>query len=377
MEGTHLNSKKSDIWSSAVPDVTLTGRHLAAARSVLERSVDTSEIRLAFVSGSLAAGLGHAFSDIDVYVATSSGNFIRQRDYIEDGLVVQINPLSDRELELISRASGEYVATARDRWQLELPEEDLKRVVRYALGTVLADETSCLPPVGQAWDVSRRILMTGSAYYIGGLAEDALGALQIGDHLTAVKASEIALENALECSLAGAGDIYVGSKFSLRRAARSKALKDILDDLWMLLSNPETQADCLDHVVNRMFFVSHLVANSMLLGWERPMARMPKYVNRHCSGEVTRSPWAIPVRLSDSWGMVAPDSGFRVNAKTVLLWLLLDGRSIDSLPDAMARYDVGEVPSQTNLIRAIDQLEEKNVAVSGSAWLGVKGGKNA
>ncbi|WP_331742711.1 hypothetical protein [Streptomyces sp. NBC_01006] len=54
-----------------MPDVHLGEAHLAAARAVLDEAVGRDNIRLAFVSGSLAAGLGHGLSDIDLYVTTT------------------------------------------------------------------------------------------------------------------------------------------------------------------------------------------------------------------------------------------------------------------------------------------------------------------
>jgi hypothetical protein len=354
--------------STAVPDVFLDETHLAAARSVLEREVGWDNVRLAYVSGSLAAGLGHGLSDVDVYVATMGGDPITECSFPENGSVVQITPVSEADLGLIVRICSEYTDTAATRWQTNLSDAELQRSLRYAIGTVLVDQGSGLPSTADSLLTLRRVLMTRSAFWLSSLAEDALGALQIGDLLTALQASLMAVELALECALTSAGDVYLGRKFQLRRAARSTALSEVKSDLWTFLGQPSSLAgDALGQfVVGRMLFCSHLVANGLLNGWDQPIDRVPGFEDRRAQNGPVRSPWVIPVRFADAWGMAGPDIGYRTRAGMVRLWLALDGRPTREVRLGLAEDAAFARVSPELLDAAIAQLIEVEAAVADS-----------
>jgi hypothetical protein len=353
----------------AIPDKFLDATHLAAARSVLERVVGLDNTRLAFVSGSLAAGLGHGLSDVDLYVATRSGGDPKAYGYRQDGYIVQINPVSGDCLDLMARTCSAYTALPGDRWQVELGEDELQRSVRYVIGTVLADNGSGLPAPAQGRQTMRRVLMTLHAYELASLAEDALGALQVGDELTALQASLMGLEHALEAALAGTGDVYVGRKFGLRRLARSAALRTVLPELMSELGRPAVPGgpgETAGLVTQRMLLASHLVGSVLLDGWDRPAPEIRAFPDRWTAGGPTRSPWVVPVRLADSWGMAGPDIGYRTKQGMVRLWLELDGRPADDIHRGLDADPDLAGTSRDLLEAAIAQLIEKAVAVPSS-----------
>jgi hypothetical protein len=360
----------NDVFSAPpAGDVWLTEAHLSAARRVLSRVLPADRVRLAFVSGSFAAGLGHDMSDIDLYVAADGTTPVPSRGYREDGFVVQITPLSSPTLDLIASLRAGYTATAKDRGQIELGDSVLRPVLRYSIGTVLANADPELPTPQHCHRTLRQILMTTNAYLISNLAEDVLGTLRTGDTLTALQASAMALEHTLECALAGAGDIYAGRKFLLRRAARVAALRDVLPTLWELWRPPASGDGIEELVLRRMLFASHLVAHAMLSGWDSPTDRFPAFTDRRTDGGPTRSPWTMPVRFADSWGMAGPDIGYRVTPGMVRLWHLLDGRPLSEVRELFAAAPADKAGSRELLDHAVAQLVEKKAAVPGSGAL--------
>lgn len=355
-----------------VLDMLLDQAHLDAARRVLAEVVGGERIRLAFVSGSLAAGLGHGLSDVDLYVALRQEDGVLElHSYRSDGFIVQVNPLSQEDVDLIASTCSGYSDTAEHRPQTTLAEADLQRCARYAIGTVLVADAG-LPSTEVSVLTIRRILMNANAYLVSHLAEDSLGAIRSGDPLTALQASQMAVESALECALAACGDVYVGRKFQLRRAARARALRGILRDLRGFLCQPNhavSLAQTADLVARRQLFCSHLVSWSLLEGWEGPVVGFPAFADRQCDGGPLRSPWVTPVRFADSWGMAGPDTGFRTRAAMIRLWHALDGRPADEAYWALISSTNGQSLPRESFDAAVHQLAHAGVAMTGGHHL--------
>ncbi len=373
------------IAALAVPDAYLTGAHLAAARAVLDRVVGRDKTLLAYVSGSLAAGLGHGKSDVDLYVA-AAGDPPEDCAYRETGVIVQVNPLTPAGLEQIAATCAAYSDTAGSRPQMTQSETALQRAVRWAIGTVLAGgadggqdgETggAALPGQEASRTVMRRVLMNRHAYLIGSMAEDTLGALEISDALTALHTSVLCVESAIECALAGTGDLYVGPKFLFRRLARSAALREVADCAWELLRQPAAPAleEAAGLAVRRLLFCSHLVSRAMLDGWDAPAPRIPAFADRRAAGGPVRSPWVHPVRYADTWGMAGPQSGYRTTGAMVMLWHALDGRGLAEVHRELAR-DTGGGPVPRELLdSAVAQLIGNGAAVTDGGSIRAKGG---
>jgi hypothetical protein len=352
----------------AIPDRFLSEEQLAAARAVLERVVGLDATRLAFVSGSLAAGLGHAMSDVDLYVSAEPGVEVADHEYHEGRHVVQINPIRPDELTRLIAVTTEFTAGPADRWQVNLTDQQLTPAVRYAIGTVLIDRGSGLPPAPQAWQTMRQVLMVTRAITIATYAEDVLGALTVGDELTALQTTNIAVGLAVECLLAGVGDLYVGQKFNLRRLARSGAVREALPLLWESLRLPAAPLGLTGTrwlVEGRLRLVGRLVADVLLDGWDKPLDQLPAYTEPRTGGGPLRSPWVLPVRFADSWGMIGPDTGYRSKEGMVRLWRQLDGRPVDELHRDLAGDPAFAGTSRELLDTALARLIENKVAVPG------------
>jgi hypothetical protein len=366
------NAQSTGNASTAVPDIFLADCHLSAARAVLDREIGLANTRLAFVSGSLAAGLGHGMSDVDLYVAQFDG-IPAARGYRQDDFIVQVNPVPAEQVARIADTCAGYGDTAARRPQTLMTDAELQPALRYAIGTTLVDQGSCLPAAADGILAVRKILMNRNAYWLSSFAEDALGALQTGDALTALQASLMVTEFALECALAGAGDVYLGRKFQLRRLARVPALRDVRSQAWAYLRQPDASADLgetAEFVIQRMLFASHLTSCALLDGWDKPLSGLPAFTDRRAEGGPVRSPWVTPVRFSDSWGMSGPDAGYRTTAAMIRLWHSLDGRPVEAVHQRFS--DSGGADSSRTVIpperldAAITQLVENHAAVPDS-----------
>ncbi|WP_280243772.1 hypothetical protein [Nocardia abscessus] len=359
---------RSSAIPQAIPDVYLDAEHISAAQRVLERVVGSENTRLAFVSGSLAAGLGHGMSDIDVYVSAEPGVDVPDRSYREDRWEVQINPISVTRLEEMARVCAQYAVTTEDRWQADLSDPELVRAVHYAIGTVLIDRDSGMPSAQQSRRTLRQVLMTKQAWTLAGLIEDALGALQVGDGLTAAQASLMAVEEAVQCALIGAGDLYIGRKFLLRRLARCVPLRSVLPQILDALHTSDHSTDLSvteQLVTRRSLLCGHLVAHAVIECWESPGKGFADAEDRSSQGGPTRSPWTVPVRLADSWGLVAPDTGYSTTEGLIRIWRELDGRPVGQIHRDFEgdEFLTGTPPDV--LDAAITQLVECGVAAYG------------
>ncbi|ATL66170.1 nucleotidyltransferase domain-containing protein [Nocardia terpenica] len=358
----HIVERTAGFAELTVADRFLDESHLTAARRVLDKVVNSVDIRLAFVGGSLAAGLGHGNSDIDLYISARTD--LREGNLSQDGYTVQVNPITSNRLEELARICAANTISEDNRWQVELGEPELKRAVRYAIGTILVDNYSGLPTPAVARRTMRQVLMSRTAWYASSFAEDVAGALHIGDGLTALQASVIGVEEAVECALTAVDDLYIGRKFLLRRVFRNAALSAVSDDVYHLLSQPVgdlSLREVTEIVTRRMRFAGHLIAWSLREGWDTPLRSLPAFPDTWTHGGPTRNPWTIPIRFPQSWGLISPQTGFSTTAAMVGIWRESDGRPTDELYHALRTRDEFDGISPELLDAALTQLVECDV----------------
>src|SRR5207249_3245212 len=102
-------------------------------------------------------------------------------------------------------------------------------------------------------------------------AEDARGALAVADHYTALAAADQAVDAGIEALLAAERALYIGPKFLLRRAARSRLLAPWFEPLWEL-RHQQVPLDGLagsaaELVRQRLSLAGGLVAVAATTGW--------------------------------------------------------------------------------------------------------------
>ncbi|GHJ53033.1 hypothetical protein Nm8I071_23400 [Nonomuraea sp. TT08I-71] len=310
-----------------VPDVRFSTAQLAAARAVLAEQSQQSRIGLALLGGSLAAGLGHSLSDIDLYVVYLDPTPSTVPDD-RDGPPVHVEAIEREAFADLGALAAQFRATSSDRSQLFLAESQLKQLARLATGLVVADADQDLVALIPRRQVVRQILMARNACDFAVAAEDAIGAADSDDWYTALSASHSAVQYAAEAALAGAGDVYLGPKFLFRRLARTSATSHLVPELWRLtqapaaLARPNGWARTL--VEARLLAGSHLLSWSLLDGWDSPVGRIPPLPERRHSGP-RRHPAYSPLRFADGIALAGPHRGAKVSEGMLRAWRHLNG----------------------------------------------------
>jgi hypothetical protein len=326
--------------SWAVPDVHFSAAQRAAAAEVVRRDLGGPDVvGFAFLGGSLAVGLGHATSDVDLY-AVSDDLPADEIGYEHGGVTVHVSTLRPDAVRKLVDVASEYRATGMSRGQLYLDLKSLVALVRLTTGVpVLATPAWQSVLGGLRRDVVRKIFIARNSNGFVASAEDVAGSLAIGDRYTALGASTLALELAAEATLAAADDLYWGPKFLLRRMARTTVTAPWAPVLWSLLANafPAGPPDDLDQVrrvaEQRLHVGNLLVSCCALEGWDTPLTRLPRPDE---VGVPTRSPYFAPIRFTDGWALQGPEHAYEVNEATVRLWRDLTPAADGPGPAALA-----------------------------------------
>lgn len=332
----------------AVSDVRFAPEQLAAAERIVREDL-AGRVGLAFLGGSYAVGLGHATSDVDLYV---TGDDLPDQEvvYTKDGVAVHVGRLAGDFVRRLVELGREYRCTGARRGQILLDFRTLNELVRLTTGHRLVcspEWSATLAPLRRA--VVRQILVARNANIFAAHAEDVLGALVSGDRYTAASASAIALEMAAEATLASADDLYVGPKFLFRRLARNPVTSQWCPVLWQLLNRAFADWPTADEMTDdatasldrvRRIAERRLLAGNLLLtwcaleGWEQPLRRLPDPGGD--LSDTPRSPYFAPVRFADGWAFMGPDDGYAVNESVVRLWLDTDGTDDGPVASALA-----------------------------------------
>ncbi len=315
---------------SAVPDVHFTERQIAAVRYVVEHRLG-GQAELAFLAGSLAVGLGHGTSDVDVY-AVGDGLPEQERGYEHDGVLVHVTRLDGGLVRRLAATGARFTATGSDREQYLLDYKVHNALVRLTTGyriTATPEWQDVLSALRR--DVVRQILIARHANVFAAFAEDVWGALLSGDRYTAATASTIALENAAEALLAAAGDIYFGPKFLFRRLRRTEVTSAWAAELWRLLNQGFARGlDDLEAVVAHRLRVGNLLlAWCVTEGWDKPLRQLPAPESVAAGETSRRSPYFATVRFSDGIALMGPDRGYAVAESVLRAWRDADRFGLD------------------------------------------------
>ncbi|MFD1082280.1 hypothetical protein [Micromonospora andamanensis] len=341
------------------PDVRFSAAQMTAAREVLAEQARHSRIGLALLGGSLAAGLGHSLSDIDLYVVyldPPPSTVLDDRD----GPPVHIEAMERKDLAELGAVAASFRATSSDRSQLFLAESQLKRLVRLATGLHVAGTDPELIAMIPDRQVVRQIIMARNACDFAVAAEDAFGAADTGDWYTALSASHSALQHAAEAALAAADDVYHGPKFLFRRLARTSATRHLVPELWFLTQAPVAVAIpngwARSLVERRLLAGSHLLAWSLLDGWENRVDRFPPPPEQHTSGP-RRHPAYSPLRFADGIALAGPHRGAEVSEGMLRAWRHLNGGDLaESLRDLVLHEPGFGTVTQSALTAAVEGL---------------------
>lgn len=358
-----------------VPRRGLTEEHRHAVRSVLADLMREREVRLAVVSGSLVAGVGHAVSDVDLYVV-SSGEPLPGHAYTTYGPAVHVSPVREEQVRRLADHAADFRVTSADRSQLSLGPAENKLLLRLLNGErLLATDPYARLLDRMDVDVVRRLVMLRHGAHAVELQEDVFGALRSGDPYTALTAAHRALLHSLEAGLAGVGDVYDHEKVVFRRLLAQPATVALVQPAWSLLESgirPGAPADEVARVArDRLLLGSLLVGTAMLDGWDRPAGAVPSFAVG--AGGPLRSPYFGLLRFADGIALSGPDTGFRVSERMARLWLALDGRPIAeaaraAFPDSDAEPSAVEAAARRLVEFGAVEMPPGDDREGGAAW---------
>ncbi|NUP15824.1 MAG: hypothetical protein HOZ81_06960 [Streptomyces sp.] len=317
---------------------SLNDLHLSLARGVHEELAAAHDLAFTVVSGSLAFGLGHGTSDIDLYAMTADGTPLDYRVRAGGSVPVQVNAVTPESLALAVRwAASDADYTAGDRSTFTVQENIRKLAIRLNGGVVLhADDRHRALLGSLSGDVIRRRVVAGEGVVVGSYLEDVSGAVASDDLDTAFLSARLALTHACEAILAATGDLYVGPKFLTRRLRRNTYLDKLLDPILEGLDLVPYRSPAGESVEERCraraALASYLCAKASLDGWEFPLMEIEPFEQGREGPR--RDPFFTLLRFGDGIGLAGPDKGFKVSPDAARLWLGLDGtRSSRSVTD--------------------------------------------
>ncbi|HET8641097.1 MAG TPA: hypothetical protein VFM37_04120, partial [Pseudonocardiaceae bacterium] len=263
---------------------------------------------------------------VDLFVVPARGTVVDGRAKQFDGIPVQLNVVTHASLEEYARTFDAYRVTPSDRSQLYTVhmQAGLKAVTRLAFGRPLHASPVCEAAYSRIdQDVLRQLVMTECARQVARNAEDAAGAMAVGDPLIALSATAAALHYACETILAAHGDVYLGDSFFWRRLARLDPEAELARTVWHAL--PENLPWGADSAAVRrraedgLHLASHLASHALLDGWTRRLVGVPPYAPQVEGAR--RNPFFTLLRFGDTITFAGPDKAFRTTEQTARLWL--------------------------------------------------------
>jgi hypothetical protein len=324
-ELVHLADSRSGSYFSA--------EQLTEVRRLVEDSPAgrRGHVRGILLTGSIAAGLGHGQSDIDVIVVTDSSDRMSALNYIRAGRRIDLLPVGLTELAALVAQGNRFTATRTSRSQVMMEHTRAMTVVRANTAEVMrADDAVRTVLSGIDHAELARILMTRAAIEAATYTEDVAGLVEIGDWYTALDTSELALRKACDVFLTASHDFYISDKFLFRRVFRTPGLARLRDSLWTEthrgLARSESVPTMRAAVHRRLQLASDLVSFALLDGWdEPPVVLAPRSVQP--AGPI-RCPYFSLLRFADGFALSGPNVGFEVSSAAARAWSMLDGRPV-------------------------------------------------
>ena len=319
-----------------------------AGLSALREIEAAHRIRLAFFSGSLIAGLGHANSDVDIHLILEGGDKLPHQMFDRDGVRVQATVIDDKVVYSAEERTKAYVTTTTNRDQVTMTETALWHFARVCTSEFVGGSDKELIAAYERIDrlVASKVLMARFAADSAIFTDDANGMLQRGAYQSAYYAAGIALKIAIDVVLASERDLYVLPKFLFARVGRSNAFADC-NELWHLLMQAPDQDD--DEALSANTFrllraAQQLVADALLRGWDAPLeqARVPA---NEIAGPI-RTPFYGLIRFADAWGMPGPNGPLRASEQMASLWAAANGRPASEIVAELERTGLELQPGE-------------------------------
>lgn len=297
----------------ALRDITDHDREVAEA--LLEELGGRTAFAFASISGSLAAGLAHNRSDLDIHVVQRVPSPIKAGYTVGDQFV-QLSVHSQEEFSEYAAFLDIEEATPEDRGPFGMSLQTLWPVHRLVIGEILFSDPNVRHVVDRLDKRNlRRLSMGIHAITAARSSDDATGLMESSDLRCAYDVATQALRSACEVSLAATGDFYAAPKFLIARLERSSAHVSVLPAIFEYLRAPEfISAECC---VNTIHLAQYLIAYSVINSWDEEVASIPAPVN---ISAYSRSPQFGLVRYPSAWSLAGGKKSFRVNARFAQTW---------------------------------------------------------
>lgn len=309
---------------------------LKLAGPVIDRYIQDPSIEAVCITGSLIAGLGTSYSDVDLFAIAAPGHQIAEPT-VEHGVGldrVEVEIRSPEWLDRIGTVAQPFGARLDDNTLRNYPTGLVADAVRIKIGHIVKHS--------RGLDVVREKLVSGSddlrrmmiAHLTSDLGDDwmdVLGFLSHNDFESAEIVSLEILEKAVDCSSVQEGDLYRGKKWVWSRARRSRNLKDALPWLrWLFIDGTQGQAgDQQPRYALRMLAAQKIIALAALREWcPQTSDEYPVSPVSFASGGYTRSQYWMLVRLADSAILLDRDiRHYTAPDLAVACWAAADGVS--------------------------------------------------
>ncbi|SEP48345.1 hypothetical protein [Amycolatopsis saalfeldensis] len=240
----------------AIPELFTADGTINELRSRLPQSATEP---IAFVGGSLIDGLGNSTSDIDVIVL--SGDPLNESDLactVHDEWVsagdfdVLVSSLGGRrtdvEIRQVAQIEGIATKLRTDSGRLVdfyLETDILQLLHSMRIGVPIAGaERFTQLRNGFPWENLSWHLLSRAEAEAAAAVEDAVGALDAGDHGTALLASRTAWQAAVDALLVAAGETNPKSKWRVRKIERS-GIPGLMDDYLQWETDPDSSPTAL------------------------------------------------------------------------------------------------------------------------------------
>jgi predicted nucleotidyltransferase len=334
--------------------------HIEHAREFVDGLEYRDHVVAALVTGSPAAGLAHARSDLDIIVVLAAGEDCRRHRTFparHRGMTVDTDVLAVDDVQ-------RYLDAQRTREAAEVLDRGLYALSSYVAWSTLVrlviGHVVMATPAARALleslerDAVRRSAMVHDTLCLATFAEDVKGSVECGDLATALAASEEAVRYGVEVGLTALDDLYVGRKYLLRRMARHESLAVLLES-GDTLSQPGSSADD-DEVTRlirrRLLLAGHLVGHALTTAWEKPVVTLSPFTLRD-EGPV-RDPYLVPVRWPRGMAlMTGVDVVRSLSEVEAALWNLLDGRSVGDIVEEVAERTCRDVSTAGTYVRDV------------------------
>ena len=348
---------------------------LRLARPVIDRYVQDASIEAVCVTGSLIAGLGTSYSDVDVFAITAPGCRAAEPT-VEHGVGldrVEIEIRTPEWLDQIQQVAQPFSARIGDNTIRHFSAGLIADAVRLKIGHV-AKQSHGLSAVKERLESGteslRRMMIAYIASDLGDDWMDTLGFLSHGDLESVEIVSRDILEKALDCSSVQEGDLYRGKKWIWSRTRRSRNLHDALPwlrELFIDEARGQT-GDYRSRHAPRMLAAQKIMALAALREWCPQMSDM--YVMAPASFAADgyiRSQYWILVRMAESAVLTDRDvQHYTVPDLAVACWAAADGVPRPLLVDSVRT--MLPAAGSRDIEAVIDKLEGIGAITTKSEW---------